>query len=183
MGWAKGGWRFAAVVAAVAWLVETPACASAWMLKDHRYVSRESGISIAAPDGKEWRRTHVDGALLSFADDRGAHLSWIRRCGKAHAPPRIASRELLIGLQVEDHPEGRAVTLQGAPGWQLRARVRQDGGTAWIDAVTRVGRRCTDDFLLVAPKPLPAERKSFDAWWHSFREPDGGASGSAGSTP
>lgn len=183
MGWEKGGWRLAAVVAAVAWLVEMPACASAWMLENHRYVNRESGISIAAPDGKAWSRADVDGALLSFADDRGGRLSWIRQCGRAQPPPRLASRQLLIGLQVEGEPEGSSVTVQGAPGWRLRARVRQDGETASIDAVTRIGQHCTDDFLLVTPKPDAAERAAFEAWWRSFRETAGGAAGTSGPTP
>jgi hypothetical protein len=174
MLWEKGGWRLAAVAAYVAWLAQTPACASPWTLKDHRYVDRESGASVEAPGGA-WRSVDVDGALLSFADGSGARLSWIRQCGRVLPEPRIAARELLIGLDVQGPVEGGAATVDGAPAWELRAEVRDDGHPAWIESVTRVGGRCTDDFVLVAPRPAPAQRTVFERWWRSFREGSGAA--------
>lgn len=173
MGWAKGGWRLAIVASSVAWLAQTPACASPWTLKDHRYVDRESGVSIAepGPGAGTWRSIDVKGTMLSFAGPDAARLSWIRQCGRALPAPEIASRELLIALDVHGPVEGRAITVDGAPGWQLRARVREKNRRASIDAVTRVGRRCTDDFVLVAPRPSAAQRAVFEAWWRSFQEP------------
>jgi hypothetical protein len=185
MGWAKGGWRLAVVAAFVAWLAQTPACASPWTLKDHRYVDRESGASIAEPGAGAgaWRSIDVKGALLSFAQGDAVRLSWIRQCGRALPEPRLAARQLLIGLDVQGDVDGRAVTVAGAPGWQLRASVRDEGRPAWIEAVTRVGSRCTDDFVLVVPKPMPAEQAVFEQWWRSFREPAGAAAERGGGPP
>lgn len=172
MGWAKGGWRHAVAAASVVWLAQTPACASPWTLKDHRYVNGERGVSIAEPGAGTggWRSIDVKDTMLSFAGGDAARLSWIRQCGRGLPEPRIAARELLLAVEVQGPVEGKAVTVDGAPGWQLRAHVREKGQPAWLEAVTRVGRRCTDDFVLVAPKPVPADRAVFDAWWRSFRE-------------
>jgi len=181
MGAAAGGWRSSALVACLALGLQAPACASDIQRVEGRYVQREIPASIEVPVDPQgtWQRSQVDGATLVLEGPEGARLSWIHHCGGRQPEPRLASRTLLLGVDLLGSPEQGPVRVDGASGWRVRGRVRDGERSAWLEAVTRVQGSCSDDFLLVTPQRSARASALFDRWWRSFRTtvPAAGASG------
>jgi len=153
-------------------LAQLPACASDVVHTEGRWRLRAQHASVADPDpaAGPWQRREVDGAALSFVGPGGASLSWIRECGRGTPAPRIASSLLLIGVHFDAEPEEGPVEVAGAPGWRVAGQARQGGHVVHLEAVTRVGDGCTDDFLLIQPGSSPALSAAFAAFWVSFRD-------------
>ena len=130
-----------------------------------------------------WRLTSVSGAVLTFRGEAGstaesASMSLLERCAEAPANPRLAARQLLIGLSDREFRDDRAVEVAGAPGW-LQALDASDGaGRARLRTVTRLEAGCSLDWVLVAGTEARGLDPAFDAWWSSWR-PDPVSDGAA----
>ena len=163
-----------AVVAGV-WLLvvlQVPACATDLVREDGRLVFRSLGFAIDDPGAGPqagWSAHRVEGALLSFRAPDGATLSLVQKCGPLPGDLQILARELLIGLEERQIEEEAAVTVNGAPGWRIVARVAYEGRAVRLHTVTRRLGECSLDWIAVAPLERVGLGAEFDAWWASFR--------------
>gem|GEM_PF-3759027 len=159
-------------------LAQVPACAADVVHTEGRWRQRTLHASVADPDpaAGPWQRREVAGTALSFAGPAGASLSWIRHCGAGSPEPRIALRLLVMGVVFDPAPEQGPVEVAWASGWRLAGHTRlagpagKEGQSVYLEAVTRVGGGCTDDFLWVQPGSAPAPAAAFRAFWASFRD-------------
>jgi hypothetical protein len=146
------------------------ACASTFRLEEGRWRHGRLGYSIDAP-APGWVPLEADGADLPFLGPGGATRSLSSRCHLSLAEPKILARHLVIGLPDRSRLEGRAVLVDGRPGWLQRYEVRLDASTRRLTSVTTVVRECVIDFVLVEPDAAPGSAQEFERWWGSFRWP------------
>jgi len=153
-------------------------------LEGERYPVPGHGSSLEAPggEGAVWILTSVPGSLLTFRGVAGssaehASMSLVERCAAAPGQPRLAARQLLIGLDDREFLEDQPCQVGGMTGW-LQSLDASDGEVrVHLRTVTRLESGCSLDWVLVAP-PGARLDAAFDAWWASWsstREP-GGAS-------
>jgi hypothetical protein len=179
-GMGHGG-RVAAIALAAALAGSMGCAASAPRYDGERYLVAEHGFSIAAPpgEGASWRRVAVGGAVLAFRGIPGteaefASMSVLRRCEGAPTQPRLAARQLLIGLSERVILEDRAVEIAGGEGWLQTLEASDDDIRVRLRTVTRLEGGCSVDWVLISPPDQPGLDAAFDAWWSSWRaEPAG----------
>jgi hypothetical protein len=145
-----------------------------------RYLVPGHASSIEAPggEGAVWRLEQVPGAALTFRGEVAttaaqASMSLLERCAGAAPKPRVAARQLLIGLADRDVHEDRAVEVAGFRGWLQALDASDAAGRVHLRTVTVIDANCSLDWVLVAPPESRALDAPFDAWWSSWR-PDRG---------
>ena len=168
------------LLVAVASLFAVAGCATGWQQQGDRFVDEARGMSIAVPDSGgasgAWRPVDVDGSVLTLRREDGATLSWLRRCERREVSARTASRELVRGLPDRVLSAEGAVATEGGEAWRVAAQVGRGEAPLGLDAVTRVGGGCIDDWVLVAPAGSPTEGV-LDAWWPTWSAMDVAAPG------
>lgn len=170
----RGALRSLAVTATALVALQTPACASPWQRANGRLEHREPAFSLRDPAGEPgWRRIEVEGAALAYRGPEGAVMSFLRGCERRarERSPRLAARELLIGLEGRTLAEDRAVEVAGAPGWLQVVDARDEAREARLKTVTRLDGPCREDWVLSSPERFGPAEAVFDAWWSSYRPP------------
>ena len=153
-------------------------------LEGERYPVPGHGSSLDAPggEGAAWTLASVPGALLTFRGVAGssaerASMSLVERCAAAPALPRLAARQLLIGLDDREFLEDRSCEVGGMAGWLQSLDASDEETRVHLRTVTRLESGCSLDWVLVAPQGAGLDA-TFDAWWASWSrtEAPGGAS-------
>jgi hypothetical protein len=156
---------------------------------------RELGYTIAAPEpgAGPWRRMRVEGTDLAFRGPYGEALSLMSHCTGTAARPRIAARNLTLGLGGATPLVSGPISLRGDAGWAQSFEASTDGVPVRVHTVTLVSGGCTFDWVLSARAPSSespgaggpgeagwrADLRSFDAWWRSFQPPPAPPPGAA----
>lgn len=169
----SGGLRSLGAAATLVVALQAPACASDWVAEAGRLRHRELDLSLADPAAQGgWTRIEVEGARLAFRGPDGATMSFLRDCEeRREGSPRLAARQLLLGLETRRLREDRAVEVAGAPGWLQVVEARDEDRAARLKTVTRLDGGCREDWVLATPGPPGEAEAGFDAWWRSYRPP------------
>ena len=169
-------WSGALRSLAAAWtalaVLPTPACASGWVAEAGRLRHPELGISLAsaAELAPRWERIQVEGAQLAYRGPEGAVMSFLHECGlRREASPRVAARQLLIGLERRRMLRDGALQVAEAPGWLQQVEAVDEGRQAQLLTVTRMADDCREDWVLATSGPPGPAAAVFDAWWRSYR--------------
>jgi hypothetical protein len=148
-----------------------------------RFRHRELGYEIAYPsvlDQPGWSMRNLDESDLLVVHRDGSSWAMASNCRET-----AASLELLAG-ELARAADGGEVQTRGTPiehaglqGWIQRIRRPEGDGWVEIKTVTLRGKRCTYDWIFVAPSAerLDALEGAFDQWWRSFQPGPGERSG------
>ncbi|MGI9432012.1 MAG: hypothetical protein ACR2PQ_07350, partial [Myxococcota bacterium] len=169
------GGRIAAALMIAAALSGAAGCAAPIPAREgERYPVPGHGSSVEAPggEGAAWTLASVPGALLTFRGVAGstaehASMSLVERCAAAPGQPRLAARQLLIGLDDREFLEDRPCEVGGTTGWLQSLEASDEAVRVHLRTVTRLESGCSLDWILVAP-PGAGLDAAFDAWWASW---------------
>jgi hypothetical protein len=160
--WARVGFALGALVLA--------ACASGPQWRDGRFANGELGGSIGDLAAIEpgWRAESAPDAALAYRHLDGSRASWLRDCRRVEANPKALGRALWIALPGAQIEESSALELEGAPAHRHVGRAQEGAMSLRVATIARVGARCEDYWMLVAPHGELHHAREFERWVQSF---------------